>query len=133
MEKATAIIERGNDGTYGIYLKESLQYGLIGDGATVQEAIDDFYGGYEDMREYYREIEKEFTEYEFEFEYDIASFLSYYSKIISFTGLEELTGINKKQLSHYATGIKKPRPNSAKKIEAAIHKLGADLCQVKFA
>jgi len=30
---------------------------------------------------------------------------------------------NQKQLQHYATGIRKPRPLQAKKIEAALHKL----------
>ena len=44
MKKINAFIERGNDGTYGIYMdNKSLDYGLMGDGKTVNEAISDFY------------------------------------------------------------------------------------------
>ena len=36
--------------------------------------------------------------------------------------LEKLTGINQKQLHHYATGLRKPREAQRKKIETALHK-----------
>jgi len=46
--------------------------------------------------------------------------------------LERLTGINQKQLHHYATGLKKPRPAQRKKIESALHKLGKELLTIQL-
>ena len=132
---AKAVIERGNDGTYGIYidLKETgLTYGIIGDGKTVKEAIDDFHNSYDEMKAYYKEINKPFQEVEFSFVYDIASFLAYYSGKFTLAGLEEITGINQGQLSHYVTGRKKPRPATIHKIEKSLHSFGKEISQVEF-
>ena len=75
--KIKAFVERGNDGTYGVYvdLKDnSLNYGIIGDGNTVREAIEDFKAGYFEMKDIYEKEGKSFVEAEFEFHYDTASF-----------------------------------------------------------
>lgn len=54
--KARAIIERGDDGTYGIYLDEDdLDHLIIGDGNTIQEAIEDFHLCKDEMKAYYEE------------------------------------------------------------------------------
>ncbi|TLV02783.1 helix-turn-helix domain-containing protein [Dyadobacter luticola] len=71
-------------------------------------------------------------EYEIEWKLDVGSFLQYYKGIFSQTGIAKLTGINEKLLNHYASGIKKPRPAQAKKIENALHKLGNELLAVKL-
>ena len=70
--------------------------------------------------------------YEIEFKYDIQSILSYYANVFTKPALERLTGINQKQLHHYATGLKKPREPQRKKIEDALHKLGAELLSVQL-
>lgn len=135
MIKVKALIERGNDGTYGIYIdlnEERLTYGILGDGHTVEEAIEDFNNSYQEMKVYYQEEGKFFQEAEFEFEYDTASFLSSYSHILSLVGLSRLTGINKGQLSHYVTGRKKPTKKTIEKIQDSIHKFGRELSQVSF-
>lgn len=69
-------------------------------------------------------------EYELVYKFDIESLLSFYEKILSRAALERITGINQKQLSHYACGRSKPRPEQAKKIENALHKLGQDLLAI---
>jgi len=46
--------------------------------------------------------------------------------------LERITGINQKQIQHYASGIKRPRPEQLKKIEVAFKKLGAELASVEL-
>jgi len=71
-------------------------------------------------------------EYEIEFRYDVQSILSYYSNVFTKPALERLTGINQKQLHHYATGLKKPREPQRKKIEDALHKLGSELLSVQL-
>ena len=58
------------------------------------------------------------------------SLLFFYEKILSKAALERLTGINQKQLSHYACGRSKPRPAQAQKIVNALHTLGRDLLAI---
>jgi hypothetical protein len=77
MNRVKAFIERGNNGTYGVYVDlddNTLNYGIHGDGNTVANAIEDFKAGYHEMKELYQEEKKHFVEAEFEFHYDIASF-----------------------------------------------------------
>ena len=68
--------------------------------------------------------------YEIEYRYDVQSILSYYASVFTKPALERLTGINQKQLHHYATGLKKPREPQRRKIEDALHKLGSELLSV---
>ena len=72
------------------------------------------------------------NEYEIEYRYDVQSILSYYANVFTKPALERLTGINQKQLHHYATGLKKPREPQRKKIELALHRLGSELLSVRF-
>jgi hypothetical protein len=133
--KVKAFIERGTDGTYGVYIdleENRLNYGVIGNGNTAKEAINDFMCCYDDMKKSFEKDNVTFQEIEIEFVYDVASFLNYYSKVFSKAGLERITGINQKQLGHYASGIKRPRPNTVKKIETSLHNLADDLNQVQF-
>ena len=132
--KVKAIIERGNDGSYGIYLDDdNLNFGIIGEGNTVAEAKDDFLLCRDEMKEYYDEIGKEFPDLEFIYQYDTASFLEYYSKIISLAGLERLTGVNQGQLSHYLTGKLKPSAKTTQKIQRHLHAFGKELQHLEFA
>ena len=134
MKKVKAFIERGNDGTYGVYMdNESLDYGLVGDGKTVNEAISDFYECLKEMKELYADEGKYFVEAEFEFCYDTASFLNYYSKFFSLAGLSRLTGIHQGQLSHYLTGHRRPSSKTVEKIEYSLQAFGREISQVEFA
>jgi hypothetical protein len=131
--KVKVIIERGNDGSYGAYIGSSnVSFGIIGDGETVQDAKNDFLNSYEEMKDYYAENNKNFTECEFQFQFDIASFLAYYGSILSLAGMERLTGVNQGQLSHYVTGHRKPSKKTIEKIETKLHEFGKELNQVEF-
>ena len=77
MEKVKVYIELAGNG-YSAYMdKNNLDYGLIGEGRTVDETIADFKSTYEATR--YHSINKQFEEADFLFYYDIASFLEEYS------------------------------------------------------
>ncbi len=131
-----AFIERGNDGTYSVYLDLEdtiLNYGIHGNGKTAKEAVDDFNSAYEAMKVFYKSKGKHFVEAEFEFVYDIASFLDYYSKVVSLAGLERLTGVNQGQLSHYLTGRRKPSQRTVEKIQTKLHEFGRELTHLEFA
>ena len=127
MKKVIVFIETGEDKTFNAYTNENLEFGLLGEGVSVSETIQDFKDSYSEMRAIYLEDQLVFPEYEFIFKYDIESFLSHYSKIFSMSALEGLTGINQKQLHHYKSGKQKPRQAQVEKIESALHKLGSEL------
>jgi predicted RNase H-like HicB family nuclease len=131
-----AFIEKGLDGTYDVHFGEDtkgLTFGLLGQGNTVQEAIDDFYNSKNEMKELYEETGKSFPDnLEFNFKYDTASFLAYYSKILSLAGLQRITGVNQGQLSHYVTGHRKPSPKTVEKIEKSLHAFAKEISQVHF-
>jgi hypothetical protein len=133
--KVKAFIERGNDGSFGVYVdleNNTLNYGIIGEGKTIKEAIDDFHNSYKEMKELYHSESKHFQEAEFEFKYDTASFLAYYSNVLSLAGLGRLTGINQGQLSHYVTGRRKPSQKTVQKIEKSLHDFAAEISQVQL-
>lgn len=75
---------------------------------------------------------KPFTEVNMVYKYDMASFLAYYSKVMTLAGLSRLTGINQQQLSHYVTGRRNPSPKTVAKVENAIHLFAQDLQSVHF-
>lgn len=70
--------------------------------------------------------------YELVFKMDVESLLEYYQGIITQSAISRLTGINVKQINHYATGQSKPRPAQIHKIEEGLHKLGVELMQIQL-
>ena len=111
----------------------NLDYGLFGEGKTVEEAIDDFNKSYIGMREYYESQGKAFEEIEYEFFYDTASFLQEYSKAFSLAGLERITGVSQTQLGHYLHGRSKPSRKTIDKIEKGVQAFARNLTAVRFA
>ncbi|QIL41010.1 type II toxin-antitoxin system HicB family antitoxin [Pedobacter sp. HDW13] len=59
--------------------------------------------------------------------FDVRSLLEYYKGIFTNSALERITGINQKQLQHYASGLKKPRIEQKRKIEEGLHRIAAEL------
>jgi transcriptional regulator with XRE-family HTH domain len=72
------------------------------------------------------------TDFLLVFKWDVESLLYYYKGIITPASLARLTGINQKQLSHYANGVSKPREPAIKKIEEALHHLGEELTAISL-
>ena len=91
-----------------------------------------FQAAYDGMREFYSQQKQPFTELQFCFHYDIASFLAYYSKRLSLAGLERITGVSQAQLSHYMNGYRHPSAKTIRKIESALHAFAKDLQQVRL-
>ena len=53
--------------------------------------------------------------------------------ILTLTGLQRITGINSKQLSHYATGYRKPSPKTVSRIQDGITRFAEMLKHVSLA
>ena len=128
-----AIIERAGDGSYSVYMDaDDISYLITGTGKNAEEAINSFKINYDDMKRYYAEEGKEFEEVEFVYEYDMASFLSYYCKAFSLAGLSRITGVNQGQLSHYVTGHRTPSERTKLKIQNSIQEFAKELSLVHF-
>lgn len=132
--KINAIIEKGNDGTFDVHFdphcETELDFSLLGQGITVQEAISDFYSAFEEMKKVSDDARSK--DIVFTFCYDVASFLSYYANKLTLSGLEKITGINQSQLSHYVTGKAKPRQSTIKKMETSLHNFGKEIQELNF-
>ncbi len=124
------IIEHSTDGMYYCTPEDNkvLKTGLIGCGKTVEEAKEDFFTCYEEAKEMYGEKKN----ISFDFAYDTTSFLQLFSKKLSITGLETITGINRKQLNHYLTGHRHPKPSTVKKIAKGIREFQEELSHLSF-
>ncbi len=109
--------------------------GVVATGSTIAEikanlldAVDDYI---ETCKENGINIPEELQgEYNIEFSMDVKSLLNLYDKIFSKSGLERLSGINQKQLWHYANGKSVPRRAQALKLENALHRLGTELMSI---
>ena len=130
----TAIIET-TENNYGAYLKEV--DGVIGIGKTLDEVKKSLLESIEiitdECEEHGYELPEELQgNYVVDFKMDVKSFLSVYYGIFTKAGLERLTGINQKQLWHYASGKVIPRRAQVEKIENALHQLGNELLSIRL-
>lgn len=134
MRNLTVIIER-TENNYSAYIQEV--DGIFATGNSVQEIkqgiIDSISVLIEDCKEFGGEIPLELQgEYILTFKMDTCSLLQFYEKIFTKAGLERITGINQKQLWHYASGRRIPRPEQTLKIETALHRLGEELMAINL-
>ena len=134
MKKVKVYIVRESDGSYSSYMDDraNFPYGLIGEGSTVVEAMNEWNRAYDDMRKIFEEEGRNFPEVNFSFAYDVPSFLVYYAGKFSFAGLSKLTGVSAAQLSQYANGYRTPSPKTTAKIQAALHAFGQELTQLQL-
>src|SRR5699024_8605476 len=101
------------------------------EGNTVQEAKDSILEAVELYKKYNDKIPVELQgDMDIEWFFDVQSFLQYYSGIFTKAALERITGINQKQLGHYASGLKKPRRAQVEKIENALRGFIQDMSLV---
>ena len=106
MKKIIAIIEKSDDGTYGIYSPE-LENVIIGDGESVAEAKEDFKNSYIEMVESYidqgRPIPDELQDIEFEYRYDLSAFYNAHP-YLNVTKLAEHLHVNASLMRQYRRG-----------------------------
>lgn len=128
MEKVTVIIEKNNDGSYTAVPQHNYKVGFYGQGNTVEEAIDDLNASLEEAREFAPEM----PEMEWDLKFDTASFLQFYGDRLSLAGLQTITGINRKQLSHYVTGHSRPSAATVQKIQEGVNNFSKQLAGVRL-
>lgn len=129
MKTLNVIIERA-DNNFSAYLQEV--DGIIAVGNSVAEIKQCILESIEVLIESCKELDCEIPqellgEYTLSFKMDVKSVLHFYSSIFTKAALERITGINQKQLWHYANGKIKPRQAQRIKIEQGLHRLGNEL------
>ncbi|MBN2649336.1 MAG: type II toxin-antitoxin system HicB family antitoxin [Prolixibacteraceae bacterium] len=70
-------------------------------------------------------------DYELVFELNAQALLHHFEGILTRSALSRVTGINERQLGHYATGHRTPRPAQRNKIIEGIRKIGKEFISVK--
>ncbi|MDQ6843007.1 MAG: type II toxin-antitoxin system HicB family antitoxin [Bacteroidota bacterium] len=119
--KAIIVIEKTKDG-YSSYA-ENVE-GIYGGGDTVAEAKQSVVDAIRLLKEHNTNknipalLKKK---YDLVFKFDVESLLHYYKGIFNAPAFEKLTGINQKQIHHYARG-KKPREAQKQKIQQSYYK-----------
>lgn len=134
MKQLMVMIERAAD-NYSAYI-ENVD-GVIAVGSSIDEIkinmLESINAFIDECVELGCEIPDELKgDYELVFKMDVQSFFDFYKGIFTKSGMEKLTGINQKQLWHYASGSSKPRQEQIIKIENALHKLGTELVSVSL-
>lgn len=130
----TVIIEKA-DNNYSAYI-DGID-GIVTTGNSIDEIKKNMVEAIELYVETCKELDLECPEelegdYQLNFKMDVKSLLEFYSGIFTKAGLERITGINQKQLWHYASGNRNPRPEQKIRIETALHKLGEDLLSINL-
>jgi predicted RNase H-like HicB family nuclease len=131
MKTVRAIFSKGKD-DFGAWLEDI--EGVYGAGDTPGEALESLKKAMALYAKHNADAPawlKNGT-YRIRYKFDAESILKYYKGIFTNAALERITGINQKQIQHYASGTKKPRPAQLKKIEIAFKKLGTELMAVEL-
>ena len=108
-KKINVVIERGIDGSFSAYIADdNCEFGCIGEGKSVEETKADFMKAVGEMQEVYAEEGSKFPDVEFDFIYDMASFLNYYAYAFSLAGLARITGVNQATMLQDAEDLLNP-------------------------
>ena len=132
MRQIHVLLEMGKDG-YGVSFKEIDN--VFGFGKTVEAAKKDAHDALNFFVESLNRRQQPVPEilqgaYGLVFDFDIEALLKYIDGTVTKTALSKASGINAAQLSHYSSGLKKPRKAQRDKIIAGLHKIGNDLLSV---
>lgn len=128
--KFTAIVEKGVDGMYSIYVDGMKDHGLYGSGASAEKAKKDMLNALNEMVEVYKEeggkTPKELDNPTFVYKYDIASMFDYFDWI-NVTKLALKAGINPSLMRQYKNGLAFASEKQSSKIQEALNNLGKEL------
>ena len=68
--------------------------------------------------------------YKLDYVLNVRALLHYFEGVLTRSALSRVTGINERQLGHYITGHRKPRPEQRRKIVEGLHRIGKEINSV---
>lgn len=126
--KTIAIIERGKDGSFGIYTP-NLKSTISGNGSTLEEARTDFNEAYNEVKAAYNEIgvpvPEELVDLEFEYHYDLGSFYEAHP-YLNVSQVARYIGINDTLMRQYRRG-QYISETQVQRIQDGIRSIGREL------
>ena len=132
MNKTRVIIEKGKDGSFGLYTPDTKCTTLIGEGNTVEEAKEDFNICYQEILDYYKEenkpIPEELQNLQFEYEYDVSSMLNE-APFLNVSATAKYIGINPSLMRQYKRGQSVSKAQMLK-IQNGIREIGRKLASI---
>ena len=130
--KVTVIMEKATDGYYSCYVEDELDgFGLMGHGATTEEAKKDMLLAYDEIKEMFSQEGKDISELEFVYKYDMQTFFNYFS-FLNISKIGEMAGINSSLLRQYASGAAMAGEKQYNKIKDCINRIAHELSTATF-
>lgn len=130
--KTIAVIEKGKDGSFGIFTPE-LEHSIMGEGKSVAEARADFENSVSEMCASYtengEELPLELRDIEFEYRYDVASVFNYFD-FINVTKFSRWAGISAGLMRQYKSCDTYISRERAEQIERALHRAGHEMADI---
>jgi len=127
--KTIALIEKGQDSTFGIFTP-NINSTIIGEGNTVEEAKADFENSVKEIIEAYKshgdKLPDELMNIEFEYKYDVSAIFNEID-CINMSKFAKRIGINANLLRQYKMGDTYISDAQKNKIEKGLHNLGKQL------
>ena len=127
--KTIALIEQGDDGTFGIFTPD-LKSTIIGTGETVADAKADFENTVTETLQMFvdmgRPVPDELRDLEFEYKWDIASVFNYFDWI-NVSKLATAIGVTPSLMRYYKKKGAYLSDAQTRKIEAGLHSLADQL------
>ena len=122
--KINAFVERGSSKSFSCCAEDMIgKCLLVGYGSTAREAIDDIRVSYYE----YKEMENgNVPPVEFNIKFDVGSLFNYYN-YLNIEGVAKVSGINPSILRQYASGVRKPKESTIKKIEEGLKRISEQL------
>jgi predicted RNase H-like HicB family nuclease len=130
--KTIALIEKGKDGTFGIYTPD-LKHTIIGEGHSVEEAKMDFENSVKEILASYTDetMPDELKDLEIQYKYDLSSLFDYLN-FVNVTQFARKAGISSSLMRQYKTGRTYVSEKQIGKIEKTLHKIGHELTSIKL-
>ena len=135
MKKIVAIIEKGEDGGYGIYAADD-SIPVVGNGMTEEEARKDFESVAYEQAEYIKKRLGKYPEWfdgttVIDYRYDMTAFFQAFP-FINATELAKSVGINPSLMRKYKSGIVKAGEKQKNLIQQKFDDIAARLGTVRF-
>jgi len=135
MKLIAAVIEKAEDGGYGVYAKDV--HGLTGYGLTEEEAKNDFLEVILEQAEFYSSRRNEYPEwyddgnYKVEYRYDMSGFFMSFP-FINATEFAKSVGINPSLMRKYKNGMSVAREKQKTIIQEKFNEIVAKMENVRF-
>jgi len=132
--RTTVIIEKGKDGNFSAYSPNLNNHLIVGTGATVEDAKNDFIFAYDEMIQSYlsknEELPQELQDLSFEYSYDLSAFFNKYNWI-NITQFSRTAKFSPSLMRQYKSG-QYVSEKQISKIETALHSAARELLAVKL-